>query len=305
MGRQPRILRLVEADAPILLRSGKMLAFTLLALLPTLIVLYVAGLFWIPQSWQAVRLVEILGRVSDPYSKLHGEFIDAVKSMSGMITGFWAGFPMLIVASLVAAGFVSSERASGTFDLLATKPVHRYELVASKILVFLAYSLLILLIVQALNVLVVASSFFSGLGFQAVLRALWDARSLVAYYALASWLYVFAVTGLTLLFSVKTTREFVAVMGVVGYYIALVFSAGMVQTLMPGRTGRMISEILGYADFSQHARIVLTQWVYGSLQPLGSRVIPVSYTSSLLVLVAAPLLLVALSLYVVEKMDLA
>ncbi len=303
MSRVSRVFRLVGMDASLLLRSARILAFTLLALIPTVIVMYVAGLFWIPQSWQNMRLVRLMWE-ADPYLRLRSEYLDTLREMHGMITGFWAGFPMMVVASLVASGFIAGERASGTFDLLATKPVRRYELALSKMTVFLLYAALVLLVVQVLNVLVVASSFFSGLGAGYVVRALLDSGSIVLYYTAASWLYVLAVTSLTILLSTRTTREFVAVMGVIGYQVALGLSAGMVETLVSGQVGRTVAGILRDADFSRHVEVVLVKWLYGSLQPLsGSSMLP-SYLVSLAVLLAVPLLLTAASMYILEHMDL-
>ncbi|MDK2384072.1 MAG: hypothetical protein QI199_04590, partial [Candidatus Korarchaeota archaeon] len=154
--REPRLLRLVRLDTPLVLRSGKILAFTMLAVTPTLIVMYVAGLFWIPQSWQNLRLARIMMDVENLYGSTLDEYLGVLRGMHGMVAGFWAGFPMMVMTSIVAAGFVSGERASGTFDLLATKPGRRYELVASQVLVFLGYAFLVLLVVHVLNVLVVA-----------------------------------------------------------------------------------------------------------------------------------------------------
>ncbi|ABM81479.1 hypothetical protein [Hyperthermus butylicus] len=66
-------------------------------------------------------------------------------------------------------------------------------------------------------------------------------------------------------------------MGVVGYYIALGATAGIVQSVVGGRTGELIAELLGYADFSYHVRVVLHKWIYGSLEALSERILAPSY----------------------------
>ena len=299
-----RILRLTAMDLRLVLSSGKFLAFAMLAVLPTLVTFYVAGLFWVPQSWQNLRLLELTNPGREVYELVLDEYLEVVKGFSEMILGFWAGFPMLVMTSLVVSDFIAGERASGTFDLLATKPVRRYELVASKLIVFLASSIPLLLFVHTINVLIVALSFYSGLGAGEVLRALWDSREYIAYYTIASWLYVLAASALTIFLSIWTKRGYLAVMGAVGYYIALGTTAGIVQGVVGGRTGKLIAELLGYADFSYHTRVVLYEWIHGSLEALQGRILPASYPLSLAILVGIPLLLYAIALRILEDMDL-
>ena len=299
-----RILRLLSMDTRILAGSGGFIAYMLFVLLPSVIALYVAGLFWMPQSRQAVLALEFAEPGVDVYKALHSEYIGTVKSLSGMVTGFWAGFPMLVMASLVASSFISGERGNGTFDLLATKPVRRFELVLSKVLGFMLLSLITLLVVHTTNVLIVAASFYNGLGAGAVLHALADALEYVGYYTTVSWLYVLAVTGLTLLLSTQTKKIYIVVLGVVGYYIGLAITGQVVSGLVGGAVAQEINTILLNADFSYHANIILNKWVYGTLSNIPYQGIKPSYHGSLAALTIVPVLLLLVALIVIERRDL-
>ena len=306
--KKPSALRLLPAmmslDTGLVLGSGRFLAFVLLTLLPVMIFMYVAGLFWVPQSWQNLRLYSLVNPGIDLYEGLRDEYLSVVKDLYPMYTGFWMGFPLLVVTSLVVSEFLAGERASGTFDLLATRPVPRFMLVLSKLAVFLAAAIPVLYVTYLLTTAVVAASFFQGLGVSTVLRAIWDAQGYIAKYVAVNWLYVFAVSSLTLALSVRTTRSYVAAMGVVGYYIALNVSAGVVGSMISGRIGELVSEVLRYADFSYNAETVLVRLLYGSLEPLSERLLAPSFEASLVILVVVPSVLLAVTLLVLERMDL-
>lgn len=308
MGRRPSVLRLLPAimrlDAGLVLGSGRFLAFVLLTLLPVMIFTYVAGLFWIPQSWQNLRLYSLANPGVDVYEGLREEYLSVVRDLYPMYTGFWMGFPLLVVTSLVVSEFLAGERASGTFDLLATRPVPRSMLVVSKLAVFLIAAVPVLYVTYLLSTAVVAASFFEGLGVSSVARAVWDAHDYIARYVIVNWLYVFAVSCLTLAFSSRTTRSYVAAMGVVGYYIALNVTAGVVEAMIKGRVGELVAEALSYADFSYNAEVVAVRLLYGNLEPLGERLLAATFGASLTVLVVVPLALLAATLALVERMDL-
>ncbi|MEB3755346.1 MAG: ABC transporter permease subunit [Desulfurococcales archaeon] len=299
-----RLVRLLSMDTRILAGSGGFIAFILFIMLPSIIALYVAGLFWMPQSHQAVITLEYIHPGTSVYEALHTEYISTVKSLAGMVTGFWAGFPMLVIASLVASSFISGERGNGTFDLLATKPIRRYELVLSKVIGFSLLSLVALVVVQTINVLVVAASFYNGLGAGKVWDALTDSSRYIGYYTLISWLYLIAILGLTLLISTQTKKVYIVVLGVVGYYIGLAITSQIITGLIGGSIAQEISTILLNADFSYHANIVLHQWVYGTLENIPYKGITPSYPLSLMALTIIPILLIVATLVIMERKDL-
>ena len=257
-----------------------------------------------PQSHQAVITLEYIHPGTSVYEALHTEYISTVKSLAGMVTGFWAGFPMLVIASLVASSFISGERGNGTFDLLATKPIRRYELVLSKVIGFSLLSLVALVVVQTINVLVVAASFYNGLGAGKVWDALTDSSRYIGYYTLISWLYLIAILGLTLLISTQTKKVYIVVLGVVGYYIGLAITSQIITGLIGGSIAQEISTILLNADFSYHANIVLHQWVYGTLENIPYKGITPSYSVSLMALTIIPILLIVATLVIMERKDL-
>lgn len=94
--------------------------------------------------------------LTDVFSK---EFEETIKSLYFMITGYWLGFPILIVTAIFASEFIAGERSTGTFDLFATKLVLRSRLFLPKILTFAIISFLTTTAVYLTLVVMVSFSF--------------------------------------------------------------------------------------------------------------------------------------------------
>ncbi len=298
------LARLLLLDIGRVVGGGRFLAFSLLLLLPTLAVLYAAGLFWIPQSAQNMMIYSALNPGRDIYGLLEKSFVDAVKGLVDIASGFWIGFPMLIIVSIVVSEYISGERASGTFDLLVTKPVRRWWLPLSKLILFLSTAIPVLVLVYFLNILTVSASFYSGLGVNYVFKAVWSSMKYVLYYAISTWLLIYASSGLTMFFSVWTKRSFLPVMLVFTYYIIISVTGGVLEGIVGGSIGKLISQVLVQADFTYHANIVMTKLVQGTLTSLSQGLLQPNYKVSLAILAIVPTILHTASLIVLEKRDL-
>ncbi len=302
MKRLPLLLRLeLERVAG----SGAVIAFAVFVLLPTLIFMYVGLLFWAPLSRQAIEVLRLIRPGVDVYHNLFNDYISAVKSLTGLVLGFWAGFPMLVMVSIVIAVLISGERASGTFELLVTRPVARWELVLSRILSFIFLSLVILLVANTLNIATIALSLYNGLGLRVVVRALQDAWKYIAYYTAASWLYVLAVTSLSLVTAIYSRRTFLPVLAVLGYYISITALPGFANAVAHGLIARRIAELFRYLDISRYTSTILYKWVYGPAAKMTESGIAVSYPAAFTIVLGLSLTLITLSLILVERMDLS
>lgn len=302
MRKLPLLLRLeLERVAG----SGAVIAFAVFVLLPTLIFMYIGLLFWAPLSRQAIEVLQLIRPGIDVYHSLFSDYVDAVKSLTGLVLGFWAGFPMLVMVSIVIAVLISGERASGTFELLVTRPVARWELVLSRVLSFIFLSLVILLVANTLNIATIALSLYNGLGLRVVVRALQDAWKYIAYYTAASWLYVLAVTSLSLVVAIYSRRTFLPVLAVLGYYISITALPGFANAVAHGPIARRITELFKYLDISRYTSTILYRWVYGPAARMTESGIAVSYSAAFAIVLGLSLTLITLSLILVEKIDLS
>lgn len=302
--KKSRLFILLDLELRRLAGSGIMITFILFSLLPAILILYLAGLFWIPESHQMIEIVRVSNPNLNVYKSLLKDYFNTIKSLQDLVLGFWAGFPMLIVVSIISSNFISRERSTGTFDLLVTRPIRRYELVASKVLAFLFLSFIVLLITHTLNISAIALSFYNALGISKVLEAIHGSWKYILYYTLGSWLYLFIIMGLTLIISTQTKKMYIPSMSVIGYYIAIEIASSTIRTIVHGYTAKTLNAFLRYANFSYHISVIMTKWLYGNLTSLTSYIFRPNYALSLILVTALPLFFIVISFLIIERKDL-
>lgn len=172
-----------------------------------------------------------------------------------MITGYWLGFPILIVTAIFASEFIAGERITGTFDLFATKPVLRSWLFFPKILAFAIISFLTTTAVYLTLVVMVSFSFLSFS--LAALKMLLKVRWLIFKYVGVTWMFIMAICSFRVLSSSFTKRTLFAVFGVLAYSLGYGIAVTLISQLIPGTLGEVISQKLSYLDITNDASCYL------------------------------------------------
>lgn len=258
-----KLLILTYEDLGISFKSKKLWIFIILMLLPSLILVIAGFLFFIPENQTLFSLHKILSPKLFIFDEMVDRFRDSIKDMYGIAFGYWLNIPIVIVTAIYTSEFIAGERAKGSFDLFATKPILRSFLVISKMIAFAIISYLVSFIVYLMLFLTISLAFF-GFTYDALV-AIYLAFDLIHIYILVTWMFVLTVASITILFSSLTKRPLFATFGTLAYFMGYGIGVSLISTFVPGTLGSMLSEQLSYINVQTVSQVILSYWLTGKI----------------------------------------
>jgi len=258
-----KLVVLTKEDLRISTKSKKLWTFIILMLLPSVILAIAGVLFFIPENQTSLAFWKTINPHWFVLDRMIDDFKEGMKGLYGLVVGYWLNLPIVIATAIYTSEFIAGERAKGSFDLFATKPVLRTSLVASKIIAFAIISLLVSVLVYILLFGVFAMAYFGDIS--TVLLVLWQSSDIIETYIFVTWLFVMAVCSITVFFSSLTKRSLFATFGTLAYLMGYGMGVSLISLFVPGTLGQLLSEQLSYVNLQTIARILLSYWLTGEI----------------------------------------